>query len=104
MPIYEFRCEHCGDRFEVFTAVGTRPERCLTCRGVRLRLVPSRLGSAPRPNRRSGTVERMADVGSWAEARLADMGLASDPEVGDIIERGRTGALLQEVAERGGGS
>ena len=104
MPIYEFRCELCGDRFEVLTAVGGRPEQCLTCRGARLRLVPSRLGSAPRSNRRPGTVERMADVGSWAEARLADMGLGSDPEVGEIIERGRTGALLEEVAERGAGS
>lgn len=106
MPIYEFRCEGCEDRFEILAPVGSRPDQCPICGGVCLRLVPSRLGSARRTGRCSagGLPERMTDVGARAEARLAQLGLGSDDQMGEIIERGRTGALLQEVAERVGES
>ncbi len=31
MPIYEFRCGSCGERFEALVDVGTPTERCRLC-------------------------------------------------------------------------
>ena len=31
MPIYEFRCDQCGERFEALVAVGTESGRCRIC-------------------------------------------------------------------------
>ena len=31
MPIYEFRCDRCGERFEALVAAGTGSARCRNC-------------------------------------------------------------------------
>ena len=31
MPIYEFRCDECGERFEALVAAGTESARCRNC-------------------------------------------------------------------------
>lgn len=31
MPIYEFRCDACGERFEALVPVGTATEECREC-------------------------------------------------------------------------
>ena len=44
MPIYEFRCEACGERFERLVAAGTATAPCESCDGAARRLL-----SAPAP-------------------------------------------------------
>jgi putative FmdB family regulatory protein len=43
VPIYEFRCEHCGARFEELVSAGEAAERCPEC-GAR---EPQRVFAAP---------------------------------------------------------
>jgi putative FmdB family regulatory protein len=31
VPIYEFRCDRCGERFEALVAAGTESQRCANC-------------------------------------------------------------------------
>ncbi|HTV01625.1 MAG TPA: zinc ribbon domain-containing protein [Luteitalea sp.] len=31
MPIFEYRCDHCGHRFEAIVLNGRQPERCPAC-------------------------------------------------------------------------
>lgn len=35
MPIYEFRCEACGERFEALVAAGTESAECRECGSAR---------------------------------------------------------------------
>ena len=37
MPIYEFRCDRCGERFEELVPVGTETVECDACRAPRAR-------------------------------------------------------------------
>lgn len=51
MPVYEFECEQCGNRFEELTAVGTRSLACPECgssRTVRRLSSVSPAGRQPR--------------------------------------------------------
>ena len=41
MPIYEFRCDACGSRFEVLVSMGTASERCRACGADGAARVPS---------------------------------------------------------------
>ncbi len=41
VPIYEFRCEACGERFEALVAVGTEEVECRACEGPRAERVLS---------------------------------------------------------------
>ena len=51
MPIYEYRCAHCGARAEVLVALGSSASYCPTC-GERL---TEKLVSAPNLLRRTGS-------------------------------------------------
>jgi putative FmdB family regulatory protein len=59
MPIYEFECPACGNRFERLAGVGTQRADCPRCGGAEA----SRVLSAPAPAQRlvksPGTARRM---------------------------------------------
>ncbi|MEW6202733.1 MAG: FmdB family zinc ribbon protein [bacterium] len=39
MPIYEYECRHCGDRFEVTQSINDKPlKRCSKCEGVLMKV------------------------------------------------------------------
>ena len=45
MPTYEYECEKCGHRFEVFQAMSDKPrKRCTKCRGKLRKLLGSGSG------------------------------------------------------------
>ena len=54
MPIYEFECAECGERFEELSAAGTESATCPTCgaEGAERRLSSFGLGRMPTPNQR----------------------------------------------------
>jgi putative FmdB family regulatory protein len=40
MPIYEYQCEKCGKRFEIFQKIGDEPlKRCRKCNGLLHKLI-----------------------------------------------------------------
>jgi putative FmdB family regulatory protein len=45
VPLYEFRCDRCGGRFEELVAAGTESIACRTCGGVETRRVYSTPGA-----------------------------------------------------------
>ena len=59
MPIYEFECEECGQRFEDLVAAGTETVPCPSCgvAGARRRLSTFGLTHQPTP----GQMRRMED-------------------------------------------
>lgn len=75
MPIYEFECEKCGDRFEELVAAGVESARCPACgaRKARRLLSPvSPSGRQPRGGKvRSGESQRREREAARGE-RLAE--------------------------------
>jgi len=51
MPVYEFECEECGERFEELTRVGAESAPCPVCRSARTKRLWSRVSPASRQPR-----------------------------------------------------
>ena len=51
MPVYEFECEECGERFEELTASGTRELPCPSCGARRTQRLLSQVSPASRQPR-----------------------------------------------------
>ena len=60
MPVYEFECEECGERFEELTSSETRSLACPRCASTRTRrlLSPVSLRGASRAGPASGPTNR----------------------------------------------
>jgi putative FmdB family regulatory protein len=62
MPVYEFECEECGNRFEELTAAGASGLACPSCASERTRRLFSRVSPPGRQPRgaavRSGESQR----------------------------------------------
>jgi putative FmdB family regulatory protein len=50
MPIYEYRCEACGARFEAWlrSLASAPPEKCPTCGAGSIKRLPALVASTPR--------------------------------------------------------
>jgi putative FmdB family regulatory protein len=102
VPTYVFRCSQCRLRFEELLSVNEVPPGCPKCGAALVRRVASAAGLL-RPDRQSahgGPVETMRDVGAWAQSHLDRFGMGRDPEISEIIERGRTGDLVRQTREQ----
>jgi len=51
MPVYEFECEECGERFDELSPVGAESAPCPECRSTRTRRLWSRVSPASRQPR-----------------------------------------------------
>lgn len=54
MPVYEFECEECGERFEELTASGARELPCPSCGSEQTRRLLSPVSPAGRQPRGAG--------------------------------------------------
>lgn len=54
MPVYEFECEECGERFEELTSSDTRSLKCPHCGSNRTRRLLSPVSPAGRQPRGAG--------------------------------------------------
>jgi len=109
MPIYEYRCNQCHREFtELFLNSGDVSKiRCKYCRSRSLtRLVSSfrvhqteesRLEnfdtSSPKGD---GFYKDSRNVGLWAKRRMRELGVDLGPKMDEIVERGRTGKILED--------
>ena len=109
MPIYEYRCNQCKREFsELFLHAGeVNKIRCKYCHGRSLtKLVSSfrvhqteesRLGSFDTSKPKGDEFYKDSrNVGLWAEKRMRELGVDLGPKMDEIVERGRTGKILED--------
>jgi putative FmdB family regulatory protein len=68
MPIYEFECENCGQRFEELVAAGTERSACPACGSQRARRL---LSSVSPPGRQPRGARVRADESRRSEREAA---------------------------------
>lgn len=109
MPIYEYLCEPCR---RVMSALILRPEdeadvRCSRCGRRDLVRVLSRFAIHkteeqrlkefdPRAPKDESFYKDSRNIGLWAKKRLQELGADLGPEMEEIVERGRTGKILED--------
>ncbi len=109
MPIYEYRCNHCKKNFsELFLNLKKMENvKCKYCHSRDLtRLVSSFAVHQTEESRLSGfdTSKPRGDefykdsrnVGLWAKKRMKEMGVDLGSKMDEIVEKGRTGKILEE--------
>ncbi len=109
MPIYEYRCNQCRKEFsELFlNAEEVDKIRCKYCHGRNLtKLVSSFRVHQTEESRLGGfdTSKPQGDefykdsrnVGLWAKKRMRELGVDLGPKMDEIVERGRTGKILEK--------
>jgi putative FmdB family regulatory protein len=109
MPIYEYRCNQCKKEFaQLFlNPKETKHARCKFCNGRNLtRLLSSfavhqtegsRLSNFDTSKPRGDDFYKDSrNIGLWAKKRMRDLDVDLGPKMDEIVERGRTGKILDE--------
>lgn len=109
MPLYECRCQRCRRTFTNYVALSDAGSalNCPMCGGAATKLVKGcafhRSEAAriahfePRDARRADFFRDPYNIGLAAKRRLRDRGIDLGPRVEEIVERGRTGQILDDV-------
>jgi putative FmdB family regulatory protein len=109
MPIYEYRCNNCNKEFSqlFLNSKEVGNARCKFCNSTNLTKLlssfsvhqteESRLGNfdTSKP-RESGFYKDSRNVGLWAKKRMKELGADLGPKMDEIVEKGRTGKILDE--------
>ncbi len=109
MPIYEYRCNHCGREFSqlFLKAKETKNLKCKYCHSQNLsKLVSSfsvhqtegsRLAEFDTSKPRGDEFYKDSrNVGLWAKKRMKELGVDLGPKMDEIVEKGRTGKILDD--------
>ncbi len=109
MPIYEYRCNRCQKEFsQLFLNLREAKEaKCKFCGSDELkRLISSfsvhqteasRLANFDTSKPRGDDFYRDSrNIGLWAKKRMKEMGVDLGPKLDEIVERGRTGKILED--------
>jgi putative FmdB family regulatory protein len=109
MPIYEYRCNRCHKEFSQLFLSPKEAEgvKCKFCKGSNItKLISSfrvhqtetsRLANfdATKP-RGSDFYKDSRNVGLWTKKRMKELGVDLGPKMDEIVEKGRTGKILDE--------
>ena len=109
MPIYEYRCNRCKREFSqlLLNTKEIRNVFCQFCQSKSLtRLLSSfrvhqteesRLGQLDTSKPRTESFYKDSrNVGLWSKKRLREMGVNLGDNLDEIVERGRTGKILED--------
>jgi putative FmdB family regulatory protein len=109
MPIYEYRCNQCNREFsELFlNAEEVRKVRCKYCHSRSLTKLVSSFRTHQTEESRLTNFDTSKpkeddfykdsrNVGLWAKKRMRELGVDLGPKMDDIVERGRTGKILED--------
>jgi len=109
MPIYEYRCNRCKKVFSqlFMNAKEVEAARCRYCNARGLtRLLSSfsihqneesRLKNVDTTKRPSDEFYKDSrNVGLWTKKRIKEMGVDLGPKLDEIVEKGRTGKILDD--------
>jgi putative FmdB family regulatory protein len=112
MPIYEYRCNHCRREFGVLflNIKEASKARCKFCNGKDLtRLLSSfsvhqteeaRLADFDTSKRHGDDYYKDSrNIGLWAKKRIKELGVDLGPKMDEIVERGRTGKILDDYGK-----
>ncbi len=114
MPIYEYRCQHCGKRvsllFRTFSAASESKPRCPHCQSENLRRLVSRVRVLSSEESR---LDRLADpdslgdvdendpksVARWMRRMGQEVGEDLGPEFGEVVDRLEAGQSPEEIEQ-----
>jgi putative FmdB family regulatory protein len=110
MPIYEYRCEACGSvtsRLVLHFTVET-PPACSVCASLQTQRVmsgfayhrseASRVAACdPHKSYSPDYYKDARNVGLWAKKRAQQLGVDLGSQFEDIVEKARTGKMLDET-------
>jgi putative FmdB family regulatory protein len=109
MPIYEYRCNRCRREFSclLLRSSEVKTVSCKFCRSKSLtRLLSSfrvhqteesRLATFdPSKPRTDSFYKDSRNVGLWTKKKLKQMGVDLGSKIDEIVERGRTGKILED--------
>jgi putative FmdB family regulatory protein len=109
MPIYEYRCNQCEREFSqlFLNTREAREVKCKFCDSHDLqRLISSfsihqteesRLANFDTSKPKGDDFYRDSrNVGLWAQKRMKEMGVDLGPKMDEIVEKGRTGKILDD--------
>jgi putative FmdB family regulatory protein len=112
MPIYEYRCNRCGSEFQrlILNRDEAKGLRCGSCRSRSLTRLLSRFslhqseearlaGFDPSKPRDESFYKDSRNVGLWAKKRMKEMGADLGSKMDEIVERGRTGKILDDYVK-----
>ncbi|NWG03840.1 MAG: zinc ribbon domain-containing protein [Syntrophaceae bacterium] len=109
MPIYEYRCNQCEKEFSelILNQREINKVRCKYCLSRNLtKLVSSfrvhqtegaRLANFDTSKPRSNDFYKDSrNIGLWAKKRMKELGVDLGPKMDEIVEKGRTGKILDD--------
>jgi putative FmdB family regulatory protein len=109
MPIYEYRCNQCNKEFSqlFLNPKEVGKVRCKFCNGRNLTKLlssfcvhqteESRLSSFDTSQpRRDEFYKDSRNIGLWARKRMGELGVDLGPKMDEIVEKGRTGKILDQ--------
>lgn len=109
MPIYEYRCNRCKKEFSLLflKLCDADSARCKFCKSRDLKRMlssfalhqteESRLADFDTSKPRGDDFYKDSrNVGLWAKKRIKEMGVDLGPKMDEIVERGRSGKILDD--------
>ncbi len=111
MPLYEYRCQNCGEKTSVLTRAVKEPNEplCPRCGASMVRCLSAfayhrseatRLENTGDPDRPGPDYYRdPRNIGRWAEKRFEEMGVEMPGEIQDKIAAARDGVLPESLKD-----
>lgn len=109
MPIYEFQCQKCKKEFSQLFLNWKEADhvKCIFCESEDIKRLmsafsvhqteESRLAEFDTSKPRGEDFYKDSrNIGLWAKKRLREMGVDLGPKLDEIVERGRTGKILED--------
>jgi len=112
MPIYEYRCNRCEKKFDqlILNQRETTRVRCKFCQSRNLTRLLSAFSVHQTEEARLSNFDTSKpkgdefykdsrNVGLWTKKRMKEMGVDLGPKMDEIVERGRTGKILDDYGK-----
>jgi putative FmdB family regulatory protein len=107
MPIYEYRCNHCKKEFNHLMLNPKEKVKCKFCNSSNLTKLlssfcvhqteESRLKNFDSSKSRGDDFYKDSrNIGLWTKKRMKEMGVNLGSQLDEIVEKGRTGKILEK--------
>jgi len=112
MPIYEYRCNKCKKEFSqlFLNPKEIRRAKCKFCNGSNLTKLLSSFSVHQTEDSRLSSFDTLKprgddfykdsrNIGLWAKKRMKELGVDLGTKMDEIVEKGRTGKILEECTK-----